>query len=75
MLIESAKHKLIDADIPITWNRMLHGYIIDKDSLDEDGISLERIEQRLKWIIQFYQAYIAFKPLLTFEAYKNNKKG
>ncbi|MEI6206081.1 MAG: hypothetical protein WCP20_04810 [Desulfuromonadales bacterium] len=73
-LIESAKHKLIDADIPITWNRMLHGYILEKDIVDEDGITFEWIEQRLKWIIQFYQAYIAFKPPMTFETYKMTRK-
>jgi len=73
--IESAKIKLIAADIPITWNRMLHGYILEKDTVVEDGISFEWIEQRLKWVIQFYQAFIAFKAPMTFETYKKNKKG
>ncbi|MDK9719366.1 MAG: hypothetical protein OEL57_15905, partial [Trichlorobacter sp.] len=69
ILVESAKKKLIGAELPITWNRMLHGYILKKIALDEEGISFEWIEQHLKWIIQFYQAYQAFKPAITFEQY------
>jgi hypothetical protein len=73
-LIESAKHKLIDAELPITWNRMLHGYILEKSKLDEDGITFEWIAERLKWIIQFYQTYKDFKPSMTFENYQSSRK-
>lgn len=72
--IETAKKKLLTAKLPITWNRMLHGYILKKIALDDEGICFDWIEQRLKWIIKFYQAYKEFKPAVTFEQYKNEGK-
>lgn len=74
-VIEPAKNKLIGAEIPITWNRMLHGYTIGKKALPAAGIEFDWIEQRLKWIIEFYQAYKAFQPPMTFETYKETIKG
>ena len=62
--IESAKLKLKQSTPPITWNRMLHGYIINKCELPRDGIGIYWIEERLKWIITFYQAFKAFERKL-----------
>lgn len=59
--IESAKLKLKQSTPPITWNRMLHGYIINKCELPRVGIGIYWIEERLKWIITFYQAFKAFE--------------
>ncbi|MEI6206747.1 MAG: hypothetical protein WCP20_08195 [Desulfuromonadales bacterium] len=68
--IVSAKRKLSVADTPITWNRMLHGYILTKDNVPKDGITLEWITERLGWIIQFYQKFKEFKQPMTLEDYK-----
>jgi hypothetical protein len=61
--IAAAKKKLDDPalSIPITWNRMLHGYIMNKNSISKCGITFEWIEQRLRWVIQFYQEYKIFE--------------
>ncbi len=56
-----------DAEIdPITWNRMLHGYIIDKSYFDETGmIDFPMIEGWLQDIIHYF---------LAFEAYLDARK-
>ncbi|HJW30145.1 MAG TPA: hypothetical protein VJ508_12975 [Saprospiraceae bacterium] len=50
------------ADIdPITWNRMLHGYIIDRSYFDEAGmINFSMIEEWLRDIIKFFVAFEAY---------------
>ena len=68
--IDRAERKLLLAPLPITWNRMLHGYIIDKENLPEEGLSFEWIQRRLSWIVEFYQALKAFTPPVTFSAYQ-----
>lgn len=62
--IASAKQRLESVIEPITWNRMLHGYIINKNTLPEAGINTEWIGKRLKWIIAFYNVFKAFKLTL-----------
>jgi len=60
--IASAKQKLESIiEPPITWNRMLHGYIIDKNSLPEGGINTAWISKRLIWIVAFYKEFEKFK--------------
>ena len=61
--IEQAMDKLETAENgPITWNRMLHGYVISRDSLSEDGpITVERIAPKLLNIIVFYEVFVAFR--------------
>lgn len=46
---------------PVTWNRMLHGYIIPRDSLKDDKvIDMELIGPKLIDIIAFYEVFVAF---------------
>jgi hypothetical protein len=45
---------------PITWNRMLHGYILKRENVPDEGITLEWVKKRLEWVIQFYQEFNKF---------------
>ena len=63
--IDDAKDKLNEpVSLPITWNRMLHGYILEKNNIPDDGISLNWIKERLTWIIKFYDAFRSFEEAL-----------
>jgi hypothetical protein len=68
--LEAAKTEidLIERNIPeqITWNRMLHGYIFDREYLAQNGcIDIELIKRCLTEIIHFN---------LAFEEYRSQKK-
>jgi len=71
--IVSAKRKLSDSKLPITWNRMLHGYILKIDNVPKNGITLEWTTERLGWIVQFYKKFKEFKPSMTLEDYKKKR--
>ena len=46
---------------PVTWNRMLHGYIVPRDSLKGDKtINMELIGPKLIDIIALYEVFVAF---------------
>jgi len=46
---------------PVTWNRMLHGYIVPRDSLKGDkAIDMELIGPKLIDIIALYEVFVAF---------------
>lgn len=46
---------------PVTWNRMLHGYIVPRDSLKGDKtIDMELIAPKLIDIIALYEVFVAF---------------
>jgi hypothetical protein len=64
--INEARQKLAGSpegnNIPITWNRMLHGYRLSKFEMnDKESISFADIEPRLCEVIRFYQAFNAFR--------------
>lgn len=68
--IATAREEIVNYDETaskqITWNRMLHGYIFDRDYLTKEGsISLDLIQCHLTEIINFYS---------TFEAYRKQKE-
>jgi hypothetical protein len=65
----AAKLKLRFAQEPITWNRMLHGYIFEKKSLGEKKINFALISQYLSRIIELHNAYQQFIPLISYEYY------
>ena len=52
-----AKHA---SNPPITWNRMLHGYILKRENVPDEGITLKWVKKRLEWVIQFYQEFNKF---------------
>ncbi|MHC1698964.1 MAG: hypothetical protein AB9919_13075 [Geobacteraceae bacterium] len=59
--IEIALQKLEKATGPITWNRMLHGYVISRDDLvDGKMIDFRAIEPKLRDIIALYKAFSKF---------------
>jgi len=46
---------------PITWNRMLHGYIYQKDEFGEiESITFKKIEPKLRSIIEYYKSFKKF---------------
>jgi len=46
---------------PVTWNRMLHGYLITRNSLKNDGvINMDMIGPKLIDIIALYEVFVAF---------------
>lgn len=62
LLVAKDKLNAFQEDSPITWNRCLHGYIFSKLDLgDKFCIDLDMIEQQLKDIILFYQAFQQYK--------------
>ena len=67
---EAAKLKLLTALLPITWNRMLHGYIFDKARLSDEGIDFSMIELCLNRIIEFYKAFRCFDAPILFDEYR-----
>jgi len=70
MRITLAAEKLIIARRPVTWNRMLHGYCIDAESLSSiDSLCFNRITGYLHKIIDFYGVFSSFKPRMTFDDY------
>ena len=69
--ISLAVEKLLVARRPVTWNRMLHGYSIDSESLNSiDSLSFKRITDFLRKIIDFYGVFYSFKPCMTFVEYE-----
>jgi len=51
-----------DISDPITWNRMLHGYILDKEYLKKNGsIDLNMIEKCLEDVISFFSSFERFQ--------------
>lgn len=70
--IEEAKTKLLDPSttLPISWNRMLHGYIIDRSNIPTEGITLDWIKEKLSNIIKFYQEFKKFKAPITLNDYR-----
>ena len=63
--IESATSKIDmlpeKSDDPLTWNRMLHGYIFQKNELgDIETITFKKIEPKLRSIIDFYKTFKKF---------------
>lgn len=66
---EAIKYKGLDK---ITWNRMLHGYIFDRDYLAEYGsINLQQIESCLADIIHFNEVFEEFRLTIP-ETMRNN---
>lgn len=70
--LEVARKKLDSApkpeNSPITWNRCLHGYIFPKLDLGENfGINFAMIEQPLRDMIAFYDAFQRYKVRLGEE--------
>ena len=54
-----------DSDDPITWNRLLHGYIFNKHELrksrgNDFEITFQDIEQQLLDILSFYRSFQDF---------------
>lgn len=46
---------------PVTWNRMLHGYLIPRDSMKKDEvIDMDLIGPKLIDIIALYEVFVAF---------------
>lgn len=72
--IEAAKRKLLTAQLPITWNRMLHGYIFEKAQLPDEGIDFPQIEKYLARIIEFYQVFTGFNAPLDFDEYRKQRE-
>ena len=60
--IEEAMEKLNkNSDRPVTWNRMLHGYLIPRDSLKGNlAIDMELIGPKLADIISLYESFVTF---------------
>lgn len=59
--IAKAKIKIKTAEQPITWNRMLHGFLIDKHKLDDKTfITSAFLEPMLLQVISLYDAYMDF---------------
>ncbi|MDD2501482.1 MAG: hypothetical protein PHN92_11790 [Geobacter sp.] len=60
--IQDALAKLEKAgDSPVTWNRMLHGYLITRASLGDDGaITMDLLSPKLLNIIVLYEVFAAF---------------
>ncbi|MBT1070695.1 hypothetical protein [Pelotalea chapellei] len=60
--IADALEKLSEASKrPVTWNRMLHGYLIPRDSLKGDrAIDMELIGPKLIDIIALYEVFVVF---------------
>lgn len=69
--IQHAKEKLLHTRRPVTWNRMLHGFVIPAHRLSrENGLDFEMIKQYLKTMITFYDVFEAFEPKEKFSDYK-----
>jgi hypothetical protein len=73
--IEEARAKLAGVDEhskdPITWNRLLHGYIFSKVDLGAKGyLDFPMIEPQLRDIIKLFESYHAYKS----EAERKDRK-
>ena len=56
--INNVKEKSED---PITWNRMLHGYIYQKDDFGViEPITFKKIEPKLRGMLEFYKSFKKF---------------
>ena len=48
-------------DVPVSWNKLLVGYIIKKESLENGAINFEIIWNKIQHIIEIYKKYISFE--------------
>jgi len=69
--IDLAKEKLLNSRRPVTWNRMLHGFVIPAEGMaSNDKLNLDIIKQHLQTIITFHEAFERFEPPEMFIDYK-----
>jgi hypothetical protein len=59
--IEKAKKKLDydekNGNIPVTWNKLINGYIIRRDEIGENVIDFDEITSKLKTVIELYSSF------------------
>lgn len=59
--IKNALQKIDKTSGPITWNRMLHGYIIPRESIEKDEIlTMDMIAPKLIDIIVLYEVFVSY---------------
>ena len=46
-----------ESDVPLTWNKLLIGYIIKRESITDDNLSFEIIWSKICTIIELYKNY------------------
>ena len=46
-----------ESDVPLTWNKLLIGYIIKRESITDDNLSFEIIWEKICTIIELYKNY------------------
>lgn len=76
--ISEARSKLAEYENskdPITWNRLLHGFIFSKTDLPDQGyVDFPMLEPQLRDIIQLFEIYSRYKTEVEREERKNAKR-
>ena len=59
--VKNALQKIEKTSGPITWNRMLHGYIIPRESIENNGmLTIDMIAPKLIDIIALYEVFVSY---------------